>query len=36
MQALSNLVWACARVEHYNEALFDAAAKRIAQSWRQL
>ena len=36
VQALSNLVWACARVDHYNEALFDAAAGRVAQSWRQL
>ena len=35
-QALSNLVWACARVDHYDEALFDAAAGRVAHTWRQL
>lgn len=29
-QALSNFTWACARVGHYNEELFDVVAARVA------
>lgn len=32
-QALSNITWACARVGHYNEELFDAVAARVAVRW---
>ncbi len=35
-QALSNMTWACARVDHYDEKLFDAIAARVATSWEHI
>ena len=32
-QAFSNITWACARVGHYNEELFDTVAARVAGRW---
>ena len=36
MQALSNMTWACARMGHYDEKLFDAVAARVAVSWEHI
>ena len=36
VQSLSNLAWACAKVDFYNEELFDTLAARACTSWGQL